>query len=131
LQTVQANQEFNERGPEGLSVVRDLVEISLAKALKLKNRLAGRVAKLDADLAAYNSVLAGSDQPDIRRMYAERQRLVGQLIELKVAINAANQPAQRTIFLLGEQKSLVALLGHGGRGVPRHPGPVRGGAAEG
>jgi hypothetical protein len=86
-------------------------EITLAKALKLKNRLAGRLAKLDKDLEHYNSVPAGSDQPDIKGIYAERRKLVVHLVELKVAINTANQPIHRTIFELGELKSLVALLG--------------------
>lgn len=85
--------------------------LTLAKALKLKNRLAGRLAKVDSDLENYNSVLAGSDQPDIRAIYEGRRALVAQLIELKVAINAANQPIQRTIFRLGELKSEIALLG--------------------
>ncbi|MGL6073217.1 MAG: hypothetical protein ACRC8S_03540 [Fimbriiglobus sp.] len=86
------------------------VTLTLAKALKLKNRLAGRLAKVDGDLEKYNSVLAGADQPDIQRIYEGRSLLVAQLVELKVAINAANQPAQRSIFRLGEVKSHIALL---------------------
>ena len=89
----------------------ELATVTLAKALKLKNRLAGRLAKIDSDLQNYNSVPAGSDQPDIRTIYEGRKTLVGQLVELKVAINAANQSSQRTIFRLGELKSQVALLG--------------------
>jgi hypothetical protein len=85
-------------------------EISLARALKLKNRLAGRLARIDADFQNYNSVPAGTDRPDLKALYAERYRLVALLIELKVALNAANQPMQRTIFELAEAKSLVALL---------------------
>jgi hypothetical protein len=85
-------------------------EITLARALKFKNRLAGRLAKLDSDFEKYNSALAGSDQLDMKVLWAERSKLVGQLIELKVSINAANQPIQRTIFELGELKSQVALL---------------------
>ncbi len=85
-------------------------EITLARALKLKNRLAGRLAKLDGDFENYNSLPAGSDRPDLKALYAERARLAGQLVELKVALNAANQPVQRTIYELGEAKSLVALL---------------------
>src|SRR5206468_253227 len=86
------------------------VEISLARALKLKNRLAGRLAKLDSDFENYNSLPAGTDRPDLKVLYAERNTLVARLIELKVALNLANQPMQRTIFELGEAKSLVALL---------------------
>jgi hypothetical protein len=86
------------------------VEITLARALKLKNRLAGRLAKLDTDFENYNSLPAGTDRPDLKLLYAERNTLVARLIELKVALNVANQPMQRTIFELGEAKSLVALL---------------------
>jgi len=86
------------------------VEITLARALKLKNRLAGRLAKLDSDFENYNSLPAGTDRPDLKVLYAERNTLVARLIELKVALNVANQPMQRTIFELGEAKSLVALL---------------------
>lgn len=86
------------------------VEITLARTLKLKNRLAGRLAKLDNDFETYNSLPAGTDAPDIKVLYAERNSLVNRLIELKLALSAANQPMQRTIFELGEAKSLVALL---------------------
>jgi hypothetical protein len=86
------------------------VEITLARALKLKNRLAGRLAKLDSDFENYNSLPAGTDSPDLKALYAERNKLVSRLVELKLALNAANQPVQRTIFELGEAKSLVALL---------------------
>lgn len=86
------------------------VEVTLARALKLKNRLAGRLAKLDRDFETYNSVLAGADRLDMRALYAERSKLAALLIELKVVLNATNQPVQRTIFQLGELKSLVALL---------------------
>jgi hypothetical protein len=90
--------------------VAEQIEITLARALKLKNRLAGRLAKLDSDFENYNSLPAGTDRPDLKVLYVERNALVGRLIELKLAINAANQPMQRTIFELGETKSLVALL---------------------
>jgi hypothetical protein len=86
------------------------IEITLARALKLKNRLAGRLAKFDSDFENYNSLPAGTDRPDLKVLYAERNTLVARLIELKVALNVANQPMQRTIFELGEAKSLVALL---------------------
>jgi hypothetical protein len=85
-------------------------EITLARALKLKNRLAGRLAKLDSDFENYNSLPAGTDRPDLKMHYVERNALVGRLVELKLALNAANQPMQRTIFELGEAKSSVALL---------------------
>ena len=84
--------------------------LTLAKALKLKNRMAGRIARLDEDLKNYNSVLAGSDRPDVARIYEERRALVAMLVELKTAINAANHSVQRVIYELGEFKSLTAIL---------------------
>ena len=86
-------------------------EVTLARALKLKNRLAGRLAKIDSDFESYNSVPSGTDRPDLKIVYAERSRVVARLIDLKLAISVANQPMQRTILELGEAgKSLVALL---------------------
>jgi hypothetical protein len=85
-------------------------EVTLARALKLKNRLAGRLAKIDSDFETYNSVASGTDRPDLKIVYAERGRVVARLIDLKLAISVANQPMQRTILELGEVKSLVALL---------------------
>ena len=36
-----------------------MVQINLAKALKIKNRLAGRLAKVQTDIQTYNSVPEG------------------------------------------------------------------------
>lgn len=84
--------------------------VNLAKALKLKNRLAGQIAKLDASIKAYNSVPEGREQLDVQRMREVRLGLVGQLIDLKVAIAAANQPIQRLIYQLAEHKAEAQLL---------------------
>ena len=43
-----------------------MAEITLAKALKVKNRLTGRLAKVQADIQAYNSVPEGqADQVNV------------------------------------------------------------------
>ena len=57
-------------------------DITLARALKFKNRLAGRLAKLDNDFESYNSLPAGTDRPDLKALYAERNKLVSQLAAL-------------------------------------------------
>jgi hypothetical protein len=41
-----------------------MAEITLAKALKVKNRLAGRLAKAQADIQVYNSVPGGAAQAE-------------------------------------------------------------------
>jgi hypothetical protein len=88
----------------------ETAEISLAKALKLKNRLAGRLAKLDTDLKTYNSVQQGAEKIDVPALYETRRAVVAYLIDLKVAVSEANRPVQRAIYELAERKAQIALL---------------------
>ncbi|WP_439624652.1 hypothetical protein [Gemmata sp.] len=88
----------------------DLLNINLAKALKLKNRLAGRVTKLTQTVQLYNSTQETAERIDVRAAYAERADLVRRLTELKLAVAQANAPIQRDIFTLAELKAEVALL---------------------
>lgn len=88
----------------------DNLTVTLAKALKLKNRLAGRVTKLTQDVQNYNSVQDGAETVDVRGRFADRAAVVGQLAELKAAISRANLPIQKAIFELAERKAEVALL---------------------
>jgi hypothetical protein len=51
-----------------------MADITLAKALKVKNRLAGRLAKVQADIQAYNSVPQGqSDQVNVPTLMQARE----------------------------------------------------------
>lgn len=84
--------------------------ITLVKALKLKNRVVGRIATLDADIKTYNSVSEGKEQLDVPRLFEAREQLVSHLIGLKVALNAANQPVQPLIYELAERKAKVQVL---------------------
>jgi hypothetical protein len=110
-------------------VAEHRIEITLAKALKLKNRLAGRVGQLSQDMKAYNSSLEGAEVVDVLQRYAERAALVARLVELKTAITRANQPVQRAIYTLAERKALLSLLGelntHHGTVTHFHQPPVR------
>ena len=97
-----------------------MAEITLAKALKLKNRLAGRLAKVQADIQAYNSVPAGqADQVNVSALMQTRAELVGALVALKTAINEANREAQRDIYDLAEKKAEAQFLA----GVNTRHGP--------
>jgi hypothetical protein len=88
-----------------------LQEITLAKALKVKNRLAGRLAKVQADIQAYNSVPEGqADQVNVPALMKTREELVGALVGLKAAINDANREAQRDIYDLAEKKATAQFL---------------------
>ena len=94
--------------------------ITLAKALKVKNRLAGRLAKVQADIQAFNSVPAGqADQVNVPAFMQTREELVGALVSLKTAINDANREAQRDIYELAEKKATAQFLA----GVNTRHGP--------
>ena len=97
-----------------------MAEITLAKALKVKNRLTGRLAKVQADIQAYNSVPEGqADQVNVPALMKARDELVGALVALKAAINEANREAQRDIYLLAEKKATAQFLA----GVNTRHGP--------
>lgn len=86
-------------------------EITLAKALKVKNRLAGRLAKVQADIQTFNSVLEGqADQVDVTALVQTRDELVEALVTLKTAISEANREIQRAIYDLAEKKSSVQFV---------------------
>ncbi|MEZ6142377.1 MAG: hypothetical protein R3B84_17600 [Zavarzinella sp.] len=85
-------------------------KISLAKALKLKNRLVGQISKLTQDVQLYNSTQEGSEAIDVRARFELRAQTVATLTQLKYAIYLANQPVQNLIFELAERKAEVALL---------------------
>jgi hypothetical protein len=89
-----------------------MAEITLAKALKVKNRLTGRLAKVQADIHAYNSVPEGqANQVNVQALVQTREELVGALVSLKAAINEANREAQRDIYDLAEKKATAKFLG--------------------
>jgi hypothetical protein len=85
-------------------------QINLSRALKLKNRLVHRLSQLDTLIRTYNSTPEGNQEYDVRELYKSRTNLMRLLVELKTAINAANQPMQKRIFELAECKSLIAML---------------------
>ena len=97
-----------------------MAEITLGKALKVKNRLAGRLAKVQADIQAFNSVPTGqADQVNVPALLKTREELVGALVSLKTAINEANREAQRDIYDLAEKKAMAQFLA----GVNTRHGP--------
>src|SRR5437899_1856248 len=86
-------------------------DITLAKALKVKNRLAGRLAKVQGDIQTYNSVLEGqADQVNVAVLVQTRQELVDALVTVKSAISEANREIQRAIYDLAEKKASVQFL---------------------
>ncbi len=102
-----------------------MAEITLAKALKVKNRL----AKVQADVQAFNSVPEGqAGQVNVPALMMTRAELVGALVSLKAAINEANRQVQRDIYDLAEKKAtahfLVGLNTRHGPQPPVYPSAV-------
>lgn len=88
-----------------------MAQITLAKALKIKNRLVGRLAKVQADIQAFNSIPEGqAGQVDVPALIQNREALVEAIIELKTAINDANREVQRDIYTLAEKKATAQFL---------------------
>lgn len=87
------------------------MKITLAKALKLKNRLVSKLEQVSSVVSSHNSVLVGQERPiDIAQGMERREKLVDAIINLKTAINLANIPIQSTIYLLSELKGEVSFL---------------------
>ena len=90
--------------------------LTLARALSVKNRLAGRLAQARANIETYNSVLAGQRDDygkatvDVRAEYARYRKLQDGLIVVKATIQRANLPIYEDILQLGEVKSVIQML---------------------
>lgn len=100
-------------------------DITIAKALKLKNRLVGRLNKLKADIQLYNSVLKEqAQQVDVPKLFELYASITQNLTTLKTMIAEANilGKVQVDIINLGEKKSMLAWLSclNTRDGVDRH-----------
>lgn len=88
-----------------------MAQITLAKALKIKNRLVGRLAKIQIDIQTFNSVPEGqAGQVDVPALTQNREALVEAIVGLKTAINEANRETQRDIYALAEKKATAQFL---------------------
>ena len=87
------------------------VRLSLSKAMKVKNRLAGRLGKYQVNIQAYNSVLEGrKGEVDVTALDKTRAEIVEALISLKTAITDGSRGLQETIYRLAEKKSEIEFL---------------------
>ncbi len=85
-------------------------QVSLAKALKIKNRLTGRLNKTTQNIQHYNSTLESqAEVVDVREQLKLRERLRDSLVTLKTAMFRANLEIQETILTLGEAKAEIQL----------------------
>lgn len=86
------------------------VGLSLSKALKVKNRLAGRLAKVNSTIMTYNCAVEGRKEVDVAELDKLRSSLSEALVDLKSAIYDANRGIYRSIILIGEKKGDIDFL---------------------
>jgi hypothetical protein len=90
--------------------------VTLAKALSIKNRLAGRLSQARSNIETYNSVPAGQRDDegratvDVRAEYERLLMLQEGLVAVKAAVHRANTPAYEDVLRLAEKKALVQML---------------------
>lgn len=85
--------------------------VTIARALKEKNRVAGRLAKARELVGEENSRDKSVPRGvDVAEMYAQAKELRDRLIAIKSAIAEANKPIVSKIIELDEVKSEIAFL---------------------
>jgi hypothetical protein len=90
--------------------------VTLAKALSIKNRLAGRLSQARSNIETYNSVLAGQRDDegratvDVRAEYERLLMLQEGLVVVKTAIHRANVSVYEDVLRLAEKKALIQML---------------------
>ena len=86
-------------------------KVTLARALKEKSRIAGRIHTLMDVVLHENCKIEGSTRSvDLKDVYAQVRELEERMVAVKAAIAEGNGPALATIAEMGECKSMVAFL---------------------
>lgn len=86
--------------------------MKLYKALKLRKKLIGEVAKLKQLIQTKNSYTVGAVDPEkfnVDKIYMELLGKIDELVGLKFVINEANREIQSKIYTLSEYKALLAF----------------------
>lgn len=98
-------------------------KVSLAKLLKVKNRLAGRLSKTQDQITQYNCVIKEqSGKVNVEGLLTLRDKLSEALISVKTAIQIATTPIQRKIYTLAERKGTAEFFSNlnTSDGIRRH-----------
>ena len=83
--------------------------MTLAIALKHKNRVGERISKVSSDVSAYNSTIVGSPvEVDVRKLDTMRKELMEHLIRVKTRIHEVTAPVRAKIFRIGELRQAVS-----------------------
>lgn len=95
--------------------------MTLAKALKKKNRMAQKISNLQQEIQRENSVQIDDPRKiNVEDLMKELEEEVNQLIKLKIAIFIASTPMRENILRLSELKSKIVFL----QGVSTREGKI-------
>lgn len=87
--------------------------MNLTRALKEKNRLVKKITTVRNQIVTSNVSLKENPFPyNMEILQNNYSVLIDTLIDMKVAIQIANQPILKKIYALSELKSAVAMLHH-------------------
>jgi hypothetical protein len=87
------------------------MNITISKALKVKNRIAENIRKTDTKIETNNSIRADiGTEIDVLILFEHRKNLTNQLVEIKTAIAKSNFEIQDKIFRMSEIKGLISFL---------------------
>lgn len=85
--------------------------VTIARALKEKNRVAGKLAKVRELVKAENShEVKVPRSVEVKDLYAESWRLMSRLIDIKSAVAVANAGIVAKIIALDEVKAAICYL---------------------
>ena len=86
-------------------------KINLAKALKLKGRLAGRLVAAQGKVIKYNSMPEGrTDEVNVRELDKEQLQLIDAIVSLRTAIYKANLGIYREIEEVKQKKLQLQFI---------------------
>lgn len=87
------------------------MKMTLARALKERSRLAGKLKRDFEIIDRENSMIEGSVRSfDLHQIYAECRELHQRLVRIKKAIAAANAPIAGRLAEMDEIKSMISYL---------------------
>jgi hypothetical protein len=92
------------------------MKVTLAKALKTKNRITSRITQVKKQMASHNAYVVDKDIPvnqiklqvNVRDLQNELNTLTNHLVNVKAAISKGNTGSAEKIFELSEMKGLVS-----------------------
>jgi len=85
--------------------------MTIAQALKEKNKKVAKLSRIWTKLSSYNSILEGSERPySIDDLWNQYNAEIESLVDIKAKIHVASAPVRKNIFMLSELKSKITNI---------------------